>query len=311
MQRAPCSQNGSMPRIHTLIAAVALLLGSSLLEACSAPAAGGGSSTERPVVTVFAAASLTDVFREASRSFRESGHRVNVVFNFAGSQHLAGQLREGAYADVFASADETQMQAAIDAGRVETTNVTTFACNRLMVAYGRRPGEDGGVSAEVMSLLKLAEPGLKIVVGAEAAPIGRYTRQFLSKAARDYRFGPEFRAGFEANIVSEEQSVRSILSKLQLGEADAGVVYASDLAGETDLQSMEIPFNLNVSANYPIALIRDSAHREQAGAFISFLFSEEGAAALEAQGFSTECRAEESADVSPVASVESSDHAND
>ncbi len=311
MQRAPCSQNRAFPRVHTLFAAAALLLGSPLVGACSAPAASGESITERPVVTVFAAASLTDVFQEASRLFSASGHRVNVVFNFAGSQHLAGQLREGAYADVFASADETQMRAAIDAGRVEKTNVTTFACNRLMVGYGRGPAENGGVSAEVISLLKLAEPGMKIVVGAEAAPIGRYTRQFLSKAARDNRFGPEFRAGFEANIVSEEQSVRSILSKLQLGEADAGVVYASDLAGETELQSMEIPFDLNVSAIYPIALIRDSAHREQAGAFISFLFSEEGTAVLEAQGFSTECRAGELADVSPVSSVESSDHAND
>ncbi len=305
-------QNRALPRVHTLIAAVAILLGSPLLGACSAPASGGeSSSAESPVVTVFAAASLTDVFREASRLFSDSGHRVNVVFNFAGSQHLAGQLREGAYADVFASADETQMQAAIDAGRVEKTNVTTFVCNRLVVGYGRGPAENSSVAAEVKSLLKLAEPGLKIVVGAEAAPIGRYTRQFLSKAARDSRFGPEFRAGFEANIVSEEQSVRSILSKLQLGEADAGIVYASDLAGETELQSMEIPFDLNVSAFYPIALIRDSAHREQAGAFISFLFSEEGTAALEAQGFSTECRAGESANVSPVSSVESSDHAND
>ena len=218
---------------------------------------------------------------------------VDVVFNFAGSQHLAGQLREGASADIFASADEAQMQAAIDVGRVEKTSVTTFACNRLMIGFGRRLAENNGSSTEVEALLQLAEPGQKIVIGAEAAPIGRYTRQFLSKAAQDGRYGPDFRAGFEANVVSEEQSVRSILSKLQLGEADVGVVYASDLAGETELQSIEIPVNLNVSASYPIALIRDSAQQEPAGEFISFLFSDEGTAVLEAQGFSTECRASE------------------
>ena len=311
MQGDPRPQNRALPGVPTLIAAAAILVGGPLLGACSAPAAGEEPLEEVPVVTIFAAASLTDVFREASRSFSQSGHRVNVIFNFAGSQHLAGQLREGANADIFASADEAQMQAAIEAGRVEKTSVTTFACNRLMIGYGRRPAENSGASTEVESLLKLAEPGQKIVVGAEAAPIGRYTRQFLSKAAQDGRYGPDFRAGFEANVVSEEQSVRSILSKLQLGEADAGVVYASDLAGETELQSMEIPVDLNVSASYPIAIVRDSAHQEPAGEFISFLFSEKGTAVLEAQGFSTECRAGELADILLVLSLGASDHAND
>ena len=188
-------------------------------------------------------ASLTNVFQQAARSYGEGGHRGNVVFNFAGSQQLAGQLREGARADIFASADEAQMQAAIAAGRVEPGDVKTLACNRLEIGYGpfctvfrttwtgRQPWN---------CCRSWRSRALKIVVGAEAVPVGRYTRQFLANAAEDERLGVGFRDGFEANIVSEEQNVRGVLSKLQLGEADAGVVYASDLIGITDLQRIEI-----------------------------------------------------------------------
>ncbi len=311
MRRDTPALNRALPRARLLNAAAALLLGSLLLGGCGGPAAGGATSSETAVVTVFAAASLTDVFQEAARSFSRSGHTGNVEFNFAGSQQLAGQLREGARADIFASADEMQMQAAIDAGRIGKRSVKTFACNRLIVGYGRggTGAADGAPGLE--SLLKLAQPGHKIVVGAEAVPIGQYTRQFLANAAQDDRFGPGFRGGFEANIVSEEQNVRGILSKLQLGEADAGVVYASDLVGNSELQRMEIPAHLNVSAVYPIALTLDSRQPEQAATFVTFLFSQEGTAVLEAHGFSTGCRAEVSSGASGAAGAEVLGYAND
>ena len=306
------AQIRTLPHTCLLNAAAALLLGSLLLAGCGGPAAGSGApSSESAEVTVFAAASLTDVFQEAADSFSRSGHTGIVVFNFAGSQQLTGQLREGARADIFASADEMQMQAAVEAGRIEKMSVKTFACNRLMIGYGRGVTGSSAAAPGLESLLKLAQPGHKIVVGAEAVPIGQYTRQFLANAEQDDRFGPSFRAGFEANIVSEEQNVRGILSKLQLGEADAGVVYASDLVGETDLQRVEIPADLNISAVYPIALTRDSRQPEQAAKFVSFLFSEEGVAVLESHGFSTECRAEGSRRTSGMAAAEASDHAND
>ncbi len=311
MRRDKHALNRALPRACLLSAATALLLGSLLLGGCDGPAAGGTTSSETAVVTVFAAASLTDVFQEAAGAFSRSGHTGNVEFNFAGSQQLAGQLREGARADVFASADEMQMQAAVDAGRIEMESVKTFACNRLVIGYGRGVAGAADGAPGLESLLKLARPGHKIVVGAEAVPIGQYTRRFLANAAQDDRFGPSFRAGFEANIVSEEQNVRGILSKLQLGEADAGVVYASDLVGSTELQRMEIPAHLNVSAVYPIALTQDSRQPEQAATFVSFLFSEEGTAVLEAHGFSTECRAEVSRGASEAAAAEVSDYAYD
>ena len=311
MQREMQTQNQTFPRACFLNAAAVLLLGNLLLAGCGGPVAGSGPSSEAAEVTVFAAASLTDVFQEAAGSFSRSGHTGNVVFNFAGSQQLAGQLREGARTDIFASADEMQMQAAVEAGRIEKKSVKTFACNRLTIGYGRGGTGSSDAAPVLESLLKLAQPGHKIVVGAEAVPIGQYTRQFLSNAEKDDRFGPSFRAGFEANIVSEEQNVRGILSKLQLGEADAGVVYASDLVGESELQRVEIPADLNISAVYPIALTRDSRKPEQAANFVTFLFSEEGTAVLESHGFSTECRAEGSREATDMAAAEVSDHAND
>ncbi len=318
MQRDTLAQSWRLPRACMLKAAAFLLLGNLLLAGCRGPIADGAPTSETAVVTIFAAASLTDVFQQASLAFSRSGHTGNVVFNFAGSQQLAGQLREGARADIFASANERHMAAAIDAGRIEKTSVKTFACNRLMIGYGQpAAGTVGTLSASadaspaIESLLKLAEPGQKIIVGAEAVPVGLYTRQFLARAEQDERLGPAFRAGFEANIVSEEQNVRGILSKLQLGEADAGVVYASDLVGVTNLQGVEIPAHLNVSAAYPIALVRDSTQPEQAATFVDFLFSEEGSAVLESHGFSTECRASGIMDAPDILSAEASDHANE
>ncbi len=201
------------------------------------------------------------------------------------------------------------MQAAIDAGRVELRDVKTLACNRLEIGYGQSaPFSDGADRpSAIEALRKLAQPGLKIVIGADAVPVGRYTRQFLANAADDERLGVGFRDGFEANIVSEEQNVRGVLSKLQLGEADAGVVYASDLIGDAGLQRIEIPAHLNITATYPIAMVQGVKQPEQAAAFIAWLFSEEGAAVLETHGFSTQCRAD---NASP-APAQASDHANE
>lgn len=246
------------------------------------------------MVTIFAAASLTEVFQQTARSFSESGYSSNVVFNFAGSQQLTSQLREGAHADIFAPADQTQMQAAIVSGRVEKTNVKTFACNRLIIGYAKpavsRTPTATALTSPIESLPTLAQPGHKIVVGAEGVPIGRYTRQFLANAAADARLGPEFRNGFEANVVSQEHNVRGVLGKLLLGEADAGILYATDLVGRAPLPHLEIPAHLNVSVTYPIALVQGGPQPEQAAAFVAFLFSRKGTDVLQSHGFSTQCR---------------------
>ncbi len=178
----------------------------------------------RRQVLVFAAASLTDVFAELARSFEAEQPGVELIFNFAGSQQLAQQLAQGAPADLFASADLMQMDAAIEAGRSSPDLLSPLATNSLiLVAPGDNPAVIGGLS-------DLARPGVKIVLAAPEVPAGRYTDALFARAAANAELGPQFPGAVADNVVSFEQSVRAVLSKIRLGEADAGIVYTSDVA---------------------------------------------------------------------------------
>lgn len=221
---------------------------------------------------VFAAASLTDAFDALGADFEARHPGVDIRFNFGGSQQLAQQIAFGAPADIFASANETQMEVVIETGRAVADQAVPFAGNQLAVAIPAN--NPGGI--EVFS--DLANPGIKLIVAAEEVPVGRYTQQFLEKANRSADLDPAFAENVTANVVSYEQSVRAVLSKISLGEADAGIVYSSDIVGQNDVQvrSFEIPPALNVVAAYPIALLTDSAQPALAAAFIDFIRSSEG-----------------------------------
>ena len=262
---------------------------------CVAPARGTSDSPPSQEVVVFAAASLTEVFTGIGAAFTQSQPQATVTFNFAGSQQLANQLAEGAPASVFASADQRQMDAVVASGRVDPASVALFACNRLVVvAAGER----------VTALTDLVKPGVKLVIGADAVPVGAYTQAFLAAAGADPAYGEPFRAGVLANVVSYEQSVRAVLSKVRLGEADAGIVYATDAqaaSGTTaastaastaaDVAVFEIPAHLNQLAHYQIAPLGDGSAPKMARRFIDFLLSPEGEKLLTAAGFSTDCAA--------------------
>lgn len=261
---------------------------------CFAPSGGTSNNPPAQEVVVFAAASLTEAFAEIGAAFTASNPQATVTFNFAGSQQLASQLAEGAPASLFASADQRQMDAAVAAGRVDPASVVLFACNRLVVvASGER----------VAALSDLAAPGVKLVIGADAVPVGAYSLAFLEAAAADPAYGEPFRAGVLANVVSYEQSVRAVLSKVRLGEADAGIVYATDAQAASrttasrttattataDVTVIEIPVHLNQLAHYQIAPLRDGSAPEMTGQFLDFLLSTEGESLLTAAGFSTDC----------------------
>lgn len=247
------------------------------LIGCATQAAIPASQT----LTVMAAASLTESFTELGKQFESQHAGVTVQFNFAGSQQLVQQLSEGAPADVFASANAKQMTAAVDAGRVGAAAPRAFVSNRLVVILPS--ANPGGIA----SLTDLAKPGLKIVLAAKEVPVGQYSLDFLAKAAQDPAFGSNFQDAVLANVVSYEENVRSVLSKVALGEADAGIVYSSDVTVEASSQvrRIDIPDNLNVIASYPIAVINDSAHPELAQAFVDLVFSEEGQSVLQKYGF--------------------------
>lgn len=231
-------------------------------------------------VTVFAAASLTDAFKQIADDLEAANPGLDLVFNFAGSQALVTQLTEGAKADVFASANNSQMQAAIDGG-VISGEPSTFARNRLAIVV---PKDN---PAGITSFADLGKGGIKLVLAAEDVPVGQYARQSICLAGTDRAtYGDGFVDAVAGNIVSNETNVKNVLAKVQLGEADAGIVYVTDVTPEVagDVTLIEIPDAINVIASYPIAAV-EGGNADAAAAFISYLLSPEGQMTLASFGF--------------------------
>ena len=253
-----------------------LLLLSALLAGCAPSASTGAAAVGvRGEVSVFAASSLTDAFNEIGERFRAAHPAATVSFNFASSAQLVTQLDQGARADVFASADQVQMDRARDAGRIDGPD-RVFARNRLVVIPPA--ANPGGVTGPG----DLGKSGLKVVTSQPEVPVGVYTQDMLERMSRDPRFGADFRARVNANVVSQEANVRQIVAKVQLGEADAGVVYRSDVTRQVQrkLRTLDIPDEYNSIASYPFAPVRDRPNPTGALAFIDFVLSPEGQAIL-------------------------------
>ena len=251
----------------------------SLLGAlpCLALAAPVPRSVPPSTLTVYAAASLTRAFADLGDTLQGLTPGLKVTFNFAGSQQLALQIEQGAPADVFASADQRWMSQLVDSGLVEGVPAV-FAHNRLVVITPR-------VGA-VRRLEDLARPGVELVLAADAVPVGRYARQALAALARLPEFGPGFDRRVLANLVSDEENVKAVVAKVQLGEADAGIVYLSDVTAEVAPQvaRIYIPDAANVIADYPVAVLRHAPHPDAARAFVGLLLSPTGRAVLRAGG---------------------------
>jgi molybdate transport system substrate-binding protein len=232
-------------------------------------------------LTIFAAASLTEAFNEIGQNFSAEHPGVTFTFNFAGSQQLAQQLAQGAPADVFASANRTQMNVAIEAGRVVSGTERIFVRNRLVVVY---PTDN---PAGITQLQDLAKPGVKMILAAKEVPVGQYSLDFLTKAITDTAFSPTYMDDMLKNVVSYEENVRSVLTKITLGEGDAGIVYTSDITGDgaDKVGRLDIPDNLNTIASYPIAVISDSAYPTQAQAFVDYVLSPAAQEVLVKYGF--------------------------
>lgn len=236
------------------------------------------AETEPRILIVFAAASLTDAFTEIGENFQTANPNVTVTFNFAGSQALRTQLEEGAPADIFASANKTQMDAVIAASLITEGMQQNFLTNKLVVIL---PADN---PAGLSKLEDLANPGIKLVLAAEEVPVGNFARQALD--LMNASFGTNFKDKVLANVVSNEDNVKQVVTKVQLGEVDAGIVYTSDAVAAPELQTIEIPSELNVVAKYPIAPLLNSEHADVAQAFIDYVLSDEGQAILEKWGFS-------------------------
>lgn len=256
------------------------------------PAASGATAAASPVVpaevafpadggtlTVFAAASLTDAFATIVKDIQAAHPNVTITVETAGSQALVTQLTEGAKADVLATANTSTMKAAQEAGLIDGTP-TVFTGNRLVIVT------PDGNPAGIASLDDLAREGVKLVIAGSDVPVGSYTRKTLCSYVSTGGAPEGFLDGVNANVVSQETDVRSVLAKVQLGEADAGIVYASDavasnLAG-TAVGTVEFPFE--TTATYPIAPVA-GGNTELAQAFITYVLSPEGQKVLADYGF--------------------------
>jgi molybdate transport system substrate-binding protein len=226
-------------------------------------------------LVVFAAASLREAFEALSVVFEQAHPGTRVRLNLAGSQELRTQIEQGARADLFASADLKHMALLEKQGLVDKP--VTFARNQPVIVVPR------GNPAGIRALTDLPKTK-RLVVGAPAVPIGAYTVQIFEAAARKH--GPGLRAKLEASIVSHELNVRQVLAKVALGEADAGIVYRSDARGAKDkVEVIEIPADLNVVAEYPVAVLRASPDSKLARAFMELVRAPEGQRRLTAAGF--------------------------
>lgn len=238
------------------IAAAGLL---ALGVGCGGSGAAAEEGDTQP--TVFAAASLTEVFQNLA---------PDASFNFAGSDELALQIEEGAPADVYAAASPRYPDRLYQAGLVEEPRI--FATNELVLIV---PADN---PAGIESVAELDEPGVKLVIGAEGVPVGDYTRTVLENLRE---------ADVLASVVSNEDDVKAVVGKVAHGEADAGFVYVTDVGPVADqVRAIELPADAQAQVEYPIAVVRDAPNPASARAFLELVLSETGRDALRAAGFS-------------------------
>jgi molybdate transport system substrate-binding protein len=261
----------------TVVAALGVALSSALVVAgcgssSSAKSSGAKSSTPTSAqlsgsITVFAASSLTEAFTKLGTDFERGHPGSSVKFSFGASSALETQIEQGAPADVFAAADPATGQELAAAGKV-AGSPTTFARNRLAIAV------EPGNPKHITSLADLAKPGVVLVLCADAVPCGKFAAEALAKAH------------VTVTPASKEENVKAVLSKVTLGEADAGIVYVTDVkSAGTKVTGVTIPDSQNVIAKYPIGIVKGTGNRAVADAFRAYVTSTPGLRTLRSFGF--------------------------
>lgn len=294
----------NLPGVQGAVRGVlAVAVGTLLIVGCGSPQTPSGASAPAPAtatmppptatpvpptatpappkdVTVFAAASLTDAFKEIGTAFEQETPGAKVVFNFGATNQLRTQLEQGARADVFASANQAEMTRAVES-KVVVGQPQVFAKNRLVAIV---PKDNPG---KVMTLNDLGRKGLKVVTTDKAVPIGQYTLDMLDKMAKDTAYGEAYKTAVLANVVSYENNVRQVVAKVRLGEADAGVVYATDVTPDVAaaITTIAVPDSFNTLATYPLATVANAPQAELGGKFVAFVTGVSGQAILKKYGF--------------------------
>ncbi len=239
-------------------------------------AGSGGPATGE--LTVFGAASLTGVLAEVKPAY-EAGHPgLTLVISADSSAALATQIEQGAPADVFLSADTANAQRLVDDGFASGASVA-FAGNELAIVVPT--GNPGGVTTAA----DLARPGLKIVAAGDEVPITRYATQLVANLAREPGYPAGFEAAYAANVVSREDNVKAVVAKIELGEGDAGIVYLTDAAASSKVETVKVPAAANVPATYAGVVVSASIRQQAARAFLDWLIGPDGQSILAGFGF--------------------------
>lgn len=257
-------------RVFTMILAV-LFLATSMSFCADQP----------KEITAFTAASLTGAFGEIGQMYKNESN-TSIAFNFDGSQVLRTQIENGAYADVFASANTKQMNALKNEGLMNNSSISIFTRNKLALIV---PKDN---PANIHNLTDLAKPGIKIFIGTKDVPVGDYAMQIINKLGNDSAYGQDYKKKVMANIISQETNVNYVVTKVALGEADVGFAYVSDITEElaSKVDKVEIPNKYNVIAEYPIGILKQSKYPAEAKKFIDLVKSDKSTAILEKYGFS-------------------------
>jgi molybdate transport system substrate-binding protein len=261
-------------RPFTVMSTIAgLLLASACGGVAAGPPSNPGTAQISGNLTVLAAASLTDAFTMIGDQVHRKYPGISTTFSFAGSPTLVTQIQQGAPADIFASADQATMQKVTSGGFTSGTP-SVFAHNKLEIAV------QAGNPKHITSLDDLTNPSVKVVVCAPAVPCGSYSTATFAKA------------GIKVTPVSQEQDVKSVLTEVGLGEADAGIVYVTDVkSAHSQVTGVTIPDNMNTTANYPIAELRTTQSDAAAKVFVDYVLGPEGQATLASFGFESKTQA--------------------
>ena len=236
-------------------------------------------AADQPGLTVFAAASLREAFEAAAPAFtKQTG--ITVTYSFGGSDMLVTQLKQGAPADVFASANEAEMKIASDAGLLAEP-ARTFVRNRLVLIVPKNN------PAKIAAVADLAKPGVKVVLATATVPVGTYARTAFRKLNGTKGYPADFGGAVERNVVSDELDVKAVATKIALGEGDAGVAYATDVTPNiaAKVATISFPRGAAPEAIYPIAPLKAAPNGAGAHAFVAFILSPAGQAFLRARGF--------------------------
>jgi molybdate transport system substrate-binding protein len=257
-------------------------LAATLLVACSTNGASAptpGSRSEAAVdLTVFAAASLSDVLDKVEPAYESAHPGTTLTVSTDSSAALEAKIEQGAPADLFLSADTANPQKLVQKGLSAGAPVV-FAVNRLAIVVAS--GNPGGIATPA----DLAKSGVKVIAAGDEVPVTKYARQLVHNLAKEPGYPTDFAAAYGRNVVSKEDNVKAVIGKIELGEGDAAVVYATDAKASTKVTTVDIPDGANVPASYAAAIVGASSHQDAARAFLGWLTNPDGQAILTSFGF--------------------------